>query len=65
MYQGQQPFSMPRITLALGEREHHALKLLSLHKNKKMLALLQEALAEYLQKEGAYELKIQSKECNE
>ncbi|MEY2643844.1 MAG: hypothetical protein RLZZ611_493 [Cyanobacteriota bacterium] len=56
---------MPRITLALGEREHHALKLLSLHKNKKMLALLQEALAEYLQKEGAYELKIQSKECNE
>lgn len=51
---------MPRITLALGDREHLALKLLALRKNKRALALLQEAVDQYLEREGAYKLKIES-----
>lgn len=51
---------MPRITLALGDREHLALKLLALRKNTRALALLQEAVDQYLEREGAYQLKIQS-----
>lgn len=56
---------MPRITLALGDREHLALKLLSLRRNKRVLSLLQEALAQYLEKEGAYLLTIQSKDSDD
>lgn len=57
--------NMPRITLALGDREHLALKLLSLRKRKKVLALLREALVQYLEREGAYQLKIHSEDDNE
>jgi ribosomal protein L17 len=56
---------MPRITLALGDREHLALKLLALRKRKKFLALLQEAVAQYLEREGGYSLKIESDENDE
>ncbi|MEY3963667.1 MAG: hypothetical protein RLZZ106_922 [Cyanobacteriota bacterium] len=55
---------MPRITLALAEREHLALKLLALRKNKRVLALLSEAVDQYLTREGAYQLKIQSEDAN-
>jgi hypothetical protein len=55
---------VPRITLALGDREHLALKLLSLRKNKKVLSLLKEAIDQYLEREGAYQLKIQSTEVD-
>lgn len=56
---------MPRITLGLGDREHLALKLLSLRRNKKVLTLLQEAVVQYLEREGAYRLKIESGEPDE
>jgi len=56
---------MPRITLALGDREHLALKLLSLRRNKKVLALLQDAVVQYLDREGAYQLKIESGQPDE
>jgi len=52
--------SMPRITLAIADREHFALKLLSLQKKKRILALAQEAIKQYLEREGAYQLTIQS-----
>lgn len=55
---------MPRVTLALGDQDHLALKLLSLRKNKKVLTLLHEAVVEYLEREGAYKLKIQSDESD-
>lgn len=51
---------MPRITLALDDREYLALKLLSLREKKKALSLLKEAVDQYLEREGAYQLKIQS-----
>jgi len=51
---------MPRITLAIADREHFALKLLSLQKKKRILALAQEAIKQYLEREGAYQLTIQS-----
>ena len=51
---------MPRITLALGDREHLALKLLALSKGLKVLALIQEAVVQYLEREGGYQLKIES-----
>ena len=56
---------MPRVTLVLGDRDHLALKLLSLRKNAKVLALLKIAVAEYLEREGAYKLKIQSDESDD
>jgi hypothetical protein len=55
---------MPRITLALGEREHLALKLLSLRRNQKVIALLKEAVLQYLDREGAYNLEIQSRDSD-
>ena len=58
-------FLMPRITLVLGDRDHLALKLLSLRKNAKVLALLKIAVAEYLEREGAYKLKIHSDESDD
>ncbi len=51
---------VPRITLALDDREYLALKLLSLRKKKKALSLLKEAVDQYLEREGAYQLKIRS-----
>ena len=56
---------MPRITLALEDREHLALKLLALRRNKRVLALLQEAVAQYLEREGAYLLTIKSSDSDD
>ena len=46
--------------MALDDREYLALKLLSLREKKKALSLLKEAVDQYLEREGAYQLKIQS-----
>jgi predicted transcriptional regulator len=51
---------MPRVTLSLSDREHLALKLLALNRKQKMVAVMKEALREYLEKEGAFDLSIQS-----
>jgi hypothetical protein len=49
---------MPRITISLSDRDHLALKLLSLQRNKRVLATVQEAIQQHLEKEGAYNLTI-------
>jgi predicted transcriptional regulator len=51
---------MPRITLSVADREHMALKLLALQRNQKMVAIIEQAIKQYLQAEGAYDLVIQS-----
>ena len=51
---------MGRITITLDDRDHLALKLLALQKNEKIVILLQEAMREYLDNSGAYDLVIQS-----
>jgi hypothetical protein len=49
---------MGRVTVILDDRDHLAFKLLSLHQDKKLVVLVQEALKEYLEKTGAYDLSI-------
>jgi len=51
---------MGRITLNLSEQDHLAFKLLALQNDKKLVILLQEAMKEYLEKKGAYDLSIQT-----
>lgn len=51
---------MPRITLSLEDRDHLALKLLSIHEKKKMATVIQEAISSYLDRTGAYKLSIHS-----
>lgn len=50
---------MGRITVTLSDRDHLAFKLLSLQQHKKLLTLIQEAVSDYLEKTGAYDLSIQ------
>lgn len=50
---------MGRITVKLNERDHLAFKLLSLHLQKKLVLLVKEAMQDYLEKTGAYDLSIQ------
>ena len=52
---------MARITIALSDRDHLALKLLSLQKGKRVIKIIQEAIEQHLSNEGAYDLEIQSK----
>ena len=51
---------MPRITISLSDRDHLALKLLSLKQDKRVLAIVQEAIRSHLDSEGAYNLAIRS-----
>lgn len=51
---------MSRINLSICDRDHNALRLLSLYKNRKILSLIQEAIQQYLDKESAYNLEIRS-----
>jgi len=51
---------MSRINLSICERDHNALRLLSLYKNKKIILLIQEAIQQYLHNESAYNLEIRS-----
>jgi predicted DNA-binding protein len=56
---------MARITIALSDRNHLALKLLSLQKGKRVIKIIQEAIEHHLNNEGAYDLEIQSKTDDE
>ena len=51
---------MGRVTITLSDRNHLALKLLALQKNAKINVLVQEALVDYLKREGGFDLSIQS-----
>ena len=51
---------MSRITLSICDRDHNALRLLSLYKNKKILLLVRDAIQQYLDRESAYDLEIRS-----
>ncbi len=51
---------MARITISISDRDHLALKLLSLQSNKRVLAIIQEAIQQRLLAEGAYNLVIRS-----
>lgn len=56
---------MGRITVTLSERDHLAFKLLSLHQQKKLVLLVKEAMQDYLEKTGAYDLSIQRANSDE
>lgn len=47
-----------RVTITLDDRDHLAFKLLALQKDEKLIALIQEAMRQYLDRNGAYELSI-------
>ena len=51
---------MGRVTITLSDSNHLALKLLALQKNAKINVLVQEALVDYLKREGGFDLYIQS-----
>ena len=51
---------MGRVTITLSDSNHLALKLLALQKNAKINVLVQEALVDYLKREGGFDLSIQS-----
>ncbi|TCD59397.1 hypothetical protein CWE17_00985 [Synechococcus sp. BS56D] len=51
---------MPRLTLTLDDRQHKALRLLALQRDRTMLSLIKDALGEYLEREGGFELRIRS-----
>ena len=58
---GEKPGAMPRVTLSVGDREHMALKLLALQRNVKMVAIIDMAIKEYLEREGGCDLSIRSR----
>ena len=49
---------MPRLTIALEEKDHLALKLVSLRKNQRLNEIIDEAIKFYLSNTGGYELRI-------
>ncbi|TCD56380.1 hypothetical protein CWE16_08350 [Synechococcus sp. BS55D] len=51
---------MPRLTLTLDDRQHKALRLLALQRDRTMLSLVKDAVEEYLEREGGFELRIRS-----
>jgi len=51
---------MPRLTLTLDDRQHKALRPLALQRDRTMLSLIKDALGEYLEREGGFELRIRS-----
>ena len=51
---------MGRVTITLSDSNHLALKLLAFQKNAKINVLVQEALVDYLKREGGFDLSIQS-----
>ena len=50
---------MARITIALDDADHLAMKLLALQQKTAMTSLLQEAIKEYLDRRGGYDLANQ------
>jgi hypothetical protein len=51
---------MPRITIAVNDEDHRALKLLGLLENKNLGTVLIEAVRAHLQQKGAYDLDVTS-----
>jgi hypothetical protein len=49
---------MPRLTIALEEKDHLALKLLSLRENRRLNEVIDDAIKLYLSSTGGYELRI-------
>ena len=49
---------MGRVTITLNERDHLAFRLLALQRDEKLVALMQDAIHEYLERTGAYDLSI-------
>jgi hypothetical protein len=52
---------MPRLTISLSERDHLALKLLSIRDNKRLNEVVDDAVKHYLSAIGAYRLSITEK----
>ena len=50
--------AMRRVTFSLEEADHLALKLLSIHERKAMVAVVQEAIRTYLENKEAYLLTV-------
>ena len=50
--------AMPRLTIALDEKDHRALKLLSLRDNRRLSELIDDAIKIYLTSTGSYGLSI-------
>jgi hypothetical protein len=50
--------AMPRLTIALEERDHLALKLLALRDGKRLNEVVDDAVKQYLEAVGAYSLCI-------
>lgn len=53
---------MPRITVELTVEEHRALKLLTILEDKKLGAVLKEAIDLYLMQKGAHDLEVRGKQ---
>jgi len=51
---------MPRLTIAVDERDHYALKLLAIRRQQRMAAVVDEAIKFYLEHANAYDLDIRS-----
>ena len=51
--------SMGRVTINLNDRDHLAFKLLALQRDKRLVILIQDAMRDYLERNGAYDLSIQ------
>jgi hypothetical protein len=49
---------MPRLTIALEEKDHLALKLLSLRENRRLNEVINDAIKLYLSSTGGYGLRI-------
>ena len=50
--------AMPRLTIALDEKDHLALKLLSLRENRRLNEMIDDAIKFYLSSTGGYGLRI-------
>lgn len=53
---------MPRLTIALTEKEHAALKLLAIVEQKKLMTVLKDAIIYYLKEKKALELIVTLRE---
>ena len=53
---------MRRVTFSLEEADHLALKLLAIHEQKSMVAVVQEAIGNYLENKEAYSLTVTKRE---
>ena len=51
---------MPRLTISIEERDHYALKLLAIRRQKRLAAVVDEAIKFYLEHVQAYDLDIRS-----